>query len=117
MRSMFSSLVEWMGIQVKKAQDLESARAIFGDRVQVLIIICGCHLPDGEARDFMKQLRAEGIDTPFLVISGGSPQDHSIAEAGFEFLPLPLRKDVFDDAIRRIVGSSLPALGAAIRLS
>src|SRR5262245_34568791 len=91
MRSMFSSLVEWMGYEVKKANDIESARAVFTDGVQVLIVVCGCHLPDGEAHDFMRQLRDEGKETPFLVVSGGSPHDRSVAEKGFEFLPLPLR--------------------------
>jgi DNA-binding NtrC family response regulator len=106
MRSMFSSLAGSMGYEVKKVNDLEGARAVFGDGMQVAIVICGCHLPDGGARDFMMQLRAEGIDTPFLVVSGGSPQDHGVAEAGFEFLPLPLRKDVFEEAVRRIVTGS-----------
>jgi len=114
MRSMFSSLVQSMGYEVKKVHDIESARAVFTDGVQVLIVVCGCHLPDGEAHDFMKQLRGEGKDTPFLVVFGGSPQDRCISEKGFEFLPLPLRKEVFDEAVSRLIGRTELRESAAI---
>jgi DNA-binding NtrC family response regulator len=115
-RSMFSSLVEWMGYEVKRAHNIESARAVFAEVEQVLIVVCGCHLPDGEARDFMKQLRAEGNDTPFLVVSGRRPQDRCVAEMGFEFLPLPLRKEIFDEAVYRLVVTSELRKPRAIRL-
>jgi len=102
LRSMFSCLVEWMGYHVEEACEIESARAVFKSGAHVVAVVSGCNFPDGTARDFMRQLRSQGIQTPFLVVSG-SGTERIMEEHGFEFLPMPLRKEVFDRMIRRMI--------------
>jgi CheY-like chemotaxis protein len=114
-RSMFSCLVEWLGYRVEEAVDIDSARVVFNSGAQIVAVVCAYHLADGDTWDFMNGLRARGIDTPFLVVS---PRSMNQMEAkGFEFLPLPLRKEVFDRSIRRLVSgqdASVPVRMAGI---
>jgi hypothetical protein len=100
-----------MGHPVVEVRDLDGAQVVFNNAAPVLAVVCASHLPDGTAWDFMKELRERGIQTPFLVVSSGCSPEHE-EERGFEYLPLPLRKELFDKAIRRMVchGDAAPAV-------
>ena len=82
-RTLERLLVKW-GHTVAVAEDLASARALLAAQ-PIDLLLTDLGLPDGHGTDLMIELRAQGIETPGIALSGfGTENDTARSlEAGF----------------------------------
>ncbi len=88
-----------------KVSDTVSAGLRAAEAETFDVIVSDLGLPDGSGHDLLRQIRAGGIDTPAVVLSGfGSDRDraHSAAAGFAEHLTKPIDLDLLVQTIRRV---------------
>jgi DNA-binding response OmpR family regulator len=101
-------MLEEEGFTVETAMTLAAARALLAKR-QPDVIVLDRGMPDGEGLDLLRELRAEGIKTPVLVLTGhGHDKEQEVGfDAGCDdYMPKPYTFGVLHKRLLRLLKSA-----------
>ena len=100
--------LEKKGFEVEVGQDGEQGLAFFAETGRVFdLIVADILMPKVDGLEFGRQLRARGIDTPIIFISGHfvDRTQHEIASiTNAELLPKPFRMKALSQLIQSVLG-------------
>ena len=101
---LLASAIREAGYDVSTAPDARSAMAILGAG-DTELVLCDIHLPDKDGIELIAQVRAAGIDTPFIMCTAFASVDSAVRalKAGAtDYIVKPVSDDEIVHRIRQI---------------
>lgn len=73
---------EFSAFEVHTAPDVDTARTVLADRDDVRCVVCDYVLPEETGVEFLRSLRDDGDDVPFVLLTGNGNED--VVDAAFD---------------------------------
>ncbi len=104
-REVLARMMKFQGFSVLQAEDGQEALGVIFESDPDLILL-DVYMPKQSGLDVLYRIRAEGMKTPVVVISGGSyaTMVRDAKLLGARFAAKPLRFEELDETIRELLG-------------
>lgn len=106
---MTRAILEELGYEVASAEDgVEAMRALDADR-SISLIVCDLNMPLVSGLDLFRELRGQGLETPFILLSGDDPS--LLGEEALALDACLLKDSSLGEALPAAIAASLSGKG------